>query len=167
MNLKEGLPLCTGLTSRKLCRFLLLFSTGFTSLSVLLLFPRICARFLILFHVTQMRFSRSTHLLIFLSLETLTSIISSTYPGGTDWPGELCHNFSISNNFTQMVNLPTWIPNCDFHSPALLDLFISSDASICSTMVPLPLGNSDHAAVSVSIDHSNYQIHNGMPCFIA
>ena len=30
---------CTGLISRKLCRFLLMFSTGFTSLSVLLLFP--------------------------------------------------------------------------------------------------------------------------------
>ena len=30
---------CRGLISRKLCRFLLMFSTGFTSLSVLLLFP--------------------------------------------------------------------------------------------------------------------------------
>ena len=30
---------CTGLISRKLCRFLLMFSTGFTLLSVLLLFP--------------------------------------------------------------------------------------------------------------------------------
>ena len=36
---KEGLPFCTGLISRKLCRFLLMFSTCFTSLSVLLLFP--------------------------------------------------------------------------------------------------------------------------------
>ena len=31
--------LCTGLISGKLCRFLLMFSTCFTSLSVLLLFP--------------------------------------------------------------------------------------------------------------------------------
>ena len=31
--------LCTELISRKLCGFLLIFSTGFTSLSVLLLFP--------------------------------------------------------------------------------------------------------------------------------
>ena len=30
---------CMGLISRKLCRFLVMFSTGFTSLSVLLLFP--------------------------------------------------------------------------------------------------------------------------------
>ena len=51
-----------------------------------------------------------------------------------------------------MVNFPTWIPDCDSHSPALLDLFISSDASICSTMAFPPLGNSDHVVVSVSID---------------
>ena len=37
-------------------------------------------------------------------------------------------------------------------SPALLDLFISSDASICSTKAFPPLGNSDHVVVSVSID---------------
>ena len=34
----------------------------------------------------------------------------------------------------------------------LLDLFISSDASICPTMAFPPLGNSDHVLVSVSID---------------
>ena len=65
---------------------------------------------------------------------------------------KLCYNLSISTLLTQMVNFPTWIPDCDFHSPALLDLFISSDASICSTMAFPPLGNSDHVVVSVSID---------------
>ena len=75
-----------------------------------------------------------------------------TYSGGTDRLGELCYNFSISNDLTQIVNFPTWIPDCDCHSPALLDLFISSDASICSTMAFPPLGNSDHVVVSVSID---------------
>ena len=30
-----------------------------------------------------------------------------TYFGGTDTPGELCNNFSISNDLTQMVNFPT------------------------------------------------------------
>ena len=38
--------------------------------------------------------------------------------------------------------------------PALLDLFLSSEASICSTMAFSPLGNSDHVVVSVSIDFS-------------
>ena len=75
-----------------------------------------------------------------------------TYSGGTDRPGELCYNFSISNDLTQTVNFPTWIPDCDSHSPAILDLFISSDASICSTMAFPPLANSDHVVVSVSID---------------
>ena len=75
-----------------------------------------------------------------------------TYSGGTDGPGELCYNFSISNNLIQIVNFPTWIPDCDSHSPALLDLFISSDASICSAKAFPPLGNSDHVVVSVSID---------------
>ena len=75
-----------------------------------------------------------------------------TYSSGTDRPGELCYNFSISNDLTQMVDFPTRIPDCDSHSPALLDLFLSSDASICSTMAFPPLGNSDHVVVSVSID---------------
>ena len=75
-----------------------------------------------------------------------------TYSGGTDRPGELCYNFSISNDLTQIVNFPTRIPDCDSHSPALLDLFLSSDVSICSTMTFPPLRNSDHVVVSVSID---------------
>ena len=48
-----------------------------------------------------------------------------TYSGGTDWPGELCYNFSISNDRTQMVNFPTQIPDCDSHSLALVDFFLS------------------------------------------
>ena len=77
-----------------------------------------------------------------------------TYSGGTDRPGALCYNFSISNDLTQIVNFPTRIPDCDSHSAALLDLFLSSDTSICSTMAFPPLGNSDHVVVSVSIDFS-------------
>ena len=53
-----------------------------------------------------------------------------------------------------MVNFPTRIPDCDSHSLALLDLFLSSDTSICSTMAFPPLGNSGHVVVSVSIDFS-------------
>ena len=47
-----------------------------------------------------------------------------TYFGGTDRSGELCYNFSISSDLTQMVNFPTRIPDCDSHSPALLDFFL-------------------------------------------
>ena len=50
-----------------------------------------------------------------------------------------------------MATFPTWIPDCDSHSPGLLDLFLSSDASISSTMAFPPLANSDHVVFSVSI----------------
>ena len=79
-----------------------------------------------------------------------------TYSGGTDRSGELCYNFSISNDPTQVVNFPTWNPDCNSHSPALLDLFLSSDAIICSAKVFPPLGSSDHVVVSVSIDFPSY-----------
>ena len=78
------------------------------------------------------------------------------YVGGTDRSGEVCYNFSISNNLTQIINFPTRIPDCDSHSSALLDLCISSDASICSAKAFPPLRNSDHVAVSVSIDFPSY-----------
>ena len=75
-----------------------------------------------------------------------------TYSGRTDRPGELCYNFSISNGLTQIVSFPTWIPDCDSHSPALLDILLFSDASICSTIAFPPLRNSYHVVVSDSID---------------
>ena len=51
-----------------------------------------------------------------------------------------------------MVNFPACISDCDSHSAGLLDFFLSSVASICSTMAFPPLGNSDHVVVSVSIN---------------
>ena len=55
-----------------------------------------------------------------------------------------------------MFSFPTRILDCDSHSLALLDIFISSDASICSKMAFPRLGNSDHVVVSVSIDFPSY-----------
>ena len=78
---------------------------------------------------------------------TLTSIIRTGLPILV----ELIHLLN-SNDLTQMVTFPTLIPDCDSHNPAILDLFISSDASICSTMALPPLGNSDDIVVSVSTD---------------
>ena len=51
-----------------------------------------------------------------------------------------------------MVSFPTRIPDCHSHSPVLLDLFLSSDVGICTTVAFPPLGNSNHVAVPVSID---------------
>ena len=64
-------------------------------------------------------------------------------------------NYAIIYGLTQMVNFATRIPDCDSHSPALLDLFISSDDSICSIIAFPLLGNSDHVVVTVSIDFSS------------
>ena len=75
-----------------------------------------------------------------------------TYFGRTDRSGKLCYKFSISNDFTQMINFPTQIPDCVSHSLSLLGLFLSSYASICATMAFCPLGNSDHVVVSGSTD---------------
>ena len=89
-----------------------------------------------------MRFYPSTHLLIFLSLETLTSIIRTGLP-------ILVELIDLGNSVTIFLSQMT-LHNS--HSPALLDLFLSSDASICSTMAFPPLGISHHVFVSVSID---------------
>ena len=51
-----------------------------------------------------------------------------------------------------MVNFPTRNPEIDSHGPTLLDLSLTSDASICSTMAFPSSENSDHVVVSVSID---------------
>ena len=103
-----------------------------------------------------MRFSRST----------LSDYRSSwdwiTYSGGTDRPGELCYNLSVPNDLTQMVNFPTRIPDCD--SQSCSSGFISSDASICSTMAFPPLGNSDHFLSQFPLIFRQTQ---NMPRFIA
>ena len=107
-------------------------------------------QFFILFYLTLMRFlsvNPSANAFVFggfhvhhNGLPILVELIN------------LVNSVIISNELTQMVNSPTQIPDCDSHSPALLDLFISSDASVCSTMAFPPLGNSDHVLISVSID---------------
>ena len=57
-----------------------------------------------------------------------------------------------------MVNFTIWIPDCS-HSPVLLNLFLSSNASVRSTVAFPPVRNSDHV-VLVSIDFSSYSQHD-------
>ena len=66
---------------------------------------------------------------MFLSLETLISIIRTGFPFLVELIGLV-----NSNDLTQMVNFRVRIPDYDSHSPDLLDFFLSSDAHICSTM---------------------------------
>ena len=67
-----------------------------------------------------------------------------TYSGGTDRPSQM--------TLLRWLSFLLGSAGCDSHSLALLDLFLSSDASFCSTMTFPPLGNSDHVVVSVCID---------------
>ena len=141
-----------------------MFSTDFTSLSVLFLFHHQstslsqCTVFdAISSNTDEVLLINSSSVFVFRGFNNYHKDWL-TYSGGTDRPSELCYNFSISNDLTQMVNFPNRIPDCDSHNPALLDLFISSDASICSLMAFSSKGNSDHVAVSVFIDlQSNSQ----------
>ena len=63
-------------------------------------------------------------------------------------PIDLVNSTQNSNN----LNFATWIPDSDSHSPALLDFFLSTGASICTTMACPSLGNADPVVVSVFID---------------
>ena len=51
-----------------------------------------------------------------------------------------------------MANFHTHVPDCDSHSSALLNFFISYDAIIRSAMAYAPLRNSNHVIVLFSID---------------
>ena len=86
-----------------------------------------------------------------------------TYSGETDRPGELCYNFSISNDVTQMVNFPTQIPDCDSHSPALLDLFL---LMLVFVLQWLSLYWEIAIMLLSQFPFAFHQIHNGMPRFI-
>ena len=106
------------------------------------------------------RFSRSTHLLMCLFFETLTSIITTDSP-------ILVELIDLVNSVVMFLSQMTLLRCLTFlvqsltvtHTVLLLDLFISSDASICSTIASPPLGN---AFVSVFIDfpiNSNCTLH--------
>ena len=63
---------------------------------------------------------------MFLSLETLASIIRTGLPILVELIDLvnsviICYNSVISNDLIQMVNFPTWVLDCDSHSPALLE----------------------------------------------
>ena len=106
-----------------------------------------------------MRFSRSTHLLMDLSLETLMSIIRTGLPILVELR-DLVNTVIILLSQTTLLRWLTFLLRSQtvILSPALLDLFFSSDTSICSAMAFPPLGNSDQVIVSVSIHFQSYSL---------
>ena len=101
-----------------------------------------------LFHLRPKRLFQSTSLLVFLSLYTLTSTLRT----GSPFLVELIELRFISNGLIQIVNFPTRIPDCDSHSPVLLNTLLSSEP-IYFAVTFTPVGNSNPAVLSVSIDY--------------
>ena len=161
-SLYEGrTSIWTGLFSRKFCRFLTIFSTGFTTISVVVLFIykspclSLCTVFDAISSLRDEVVSINTSAnMFFFGDFNVHHKDWVTYFGETDRHGELCYNNSASNDLTQMLNFPTWVPDCDFLKPALLDFLLSSDASICSVIALSPLGNSDLIVVSEFLSNS-------------
>ena len=106
-----------------------------------------------------MMFSRSNHLLMCLSLETLTSIIRT----GSPILMELIKLVNSVIIFLFQMTLLRWLTFLLGYQTVILIvllfwIYFLLDASICSTMVFPLLGNSDHLVASVSSDFpSNLQ----------
>ena len=77
-----------------------------------------------------------------------------TYSGGTDLPGEVCCNFSISDDLNQMVNFPTWFPDCQ----GLMLVFLLQWLSLHWEILIILLSQ---------FSLTFHQIINGIPRFIA
>ena len=102
-----------------------MFSTGFTTVTVLRPFP---------YQVSSLFLCR-----VFYSISSNIDEVLSINPSANvfvfvdfnvhheDWlthfarTDRLVNFVMISNDLTQMVNFPTWIPDSDSHSPSLLD----------------------------------------------
>ena len=84
-----------------------------------------------------------------------------TSSGEADQPGELCYNFSISNDFTQMVNFPT----------VILTVLLFWIYLFLLTLVFVLQWLSLHWEILIMLlsqfPLTFHQIHNGMPRFIA
>ena len=131
-----------------------MFSSGFASLSVLLLFPSNIDEVLSI--------NPSANVLVFGDFNVHHKDWL-TYSGGTDRPGELYYNFSISDKLTQMVDFPTRIPDCDSQSLALLIYFFHLMLVFVLPWLSL------HWKILIMLSQfplTFHQIHNGMPHFI-
>ena len=115
-----------GLIFRKLWGFLFVFWTGFTSFGVVIspIYHRLGLG--MWYYFIWHRRDSLNRPICWYKLALKTNVNHKdwlTYSGGTDRPGELHHNFSISNDPIHMVDFYTKIAGCDCHSRTLLDHF--------------------------------------------
>ena len=78
-----------------------------------------------------------------------------THSSHTTPEGEYVEIFAISNQLTQLVNIPMHIPCVDVQKHNLLDLFLISHPNKYEIEVLAPLGNSDHKVISASFPSSS------------
>ena len=70
----------------------------------------------------------------------------------TDAAGTHVYNFALSQSLHQAVDFVTRIPDRADHSPSLIDLFLTSNPTICQTSSSSALGKSDHVVVNIQIN---------------
>ena len=131
-----------GLISRKLCRFLCFRLVLLHSVSYFFFLYRspsssLCAVFASISSDIDEVLSINQSAIVFVFGDSNVHHRDwLTYSGGSGPPGELCSNFSISNDLSQMVNFPTRIPDCDSHSPALLNFFLLMPVFLLQWLFP-------------------------------
>ena len=139
-----------------------MFSNGFTSISVWFLLP-----LLIIFHLTQIMFSPSTHLLICLSLETLTSTIR------TDWSIlveliDLVNSAIVFISHTTLLRWLTFLPGSQAVTLTVLAFWIS--LFLLGLAFVLEWFSLYWEILIMLLSHfplTFHYIHNRMPRFIA
>ena len=117
-SLREGRTFfCMVPISRKLSSFLLMSLALLHSVSYFFFLYRSPSLSLCTIYDTISsninRFSQSSHLLIFLCLETLMSIARNVQPIVVEVIELVNSDLIISNDLTQMVHFATRIPDCD------------------------------------------------------
>ena len=75
-----------------------------------------------------------------------------THSNTTDTAGRHCHDFAMAYGLTQIVDVPTRVPDRDGDFASLLDLFLTSVPDKCTHSVTAPMGTSDHCVISVKVD---------------
>ena len=115
------------------------------------------------FDAISSNIDQSSHMLIAFGDLNILHKDWLTYSGETDRSGELCYNFSISNDVNQMVNFPIKMPDCDLYSPALLDFFC---LMLVLALQWLPLHWEILIMLLSQFPLTVHQIHNRMPHFI-
>ena len=130
-----------------------MFSSGLTSFDVLLLFlnrsPSLSLRTvfdaisLSINEVLSINLSANVFVYRDFNVNHKERLTSSWY----DRPSEFGYTFSTSTDLTQMNNFLTQIPHRDYRSPVRLDLSLSFDHGIYSTVAFPPSRNSDHVSI--------------------